>query len=298
MTIFRLMACLAVMVLLGGADRLDVEKSKNVELELCLVKVQYEARIPAPVAGVLIEMQMKEGTQLKKGDSLAVIDDREAVAARNIAQFGHEAAVKRSEDQIEEKYAAKAAAVAEFDLRIALKANQDKAAAISNLEIQQKHLNHERSKLQIEKAQKDRELAELDANTKKAELDAAEMALDWRKITSPVDGEVVKIYRNQDEWVSPGDPILNLVRFDVLDVEGDANAHDFDRSDLMGRSVTVYVTKARGRVVSAQGKVVHASQMVDFDDSFVVRAEIQNVREGDGWLIQPGMEARMVVHLE
>ncbi|NOY43061.1 MAG: HlyD family efflux transporter periplasmic adaptor subunit [Planctomycetes bacterium] len=298
MTAVRLLGCLAVVVLLGGADRPEAAKSNEAVLQSCFVKVQYEARIPAPVAGVLIDMQMQEGSRVKKGDALAIIDDREAAAALKIAQYGHQAAVKRADDQIEEKYAKKAAEVAYYDWQQDLKANKDHPGAIPDIEVRQKHLVFERSGLQIEKAQKDRELSLLDADTKKAELDAAQMAIDWRKITSPVDGEVVTTYRNQDEWVSPGDPILKLVRFDVLDVEGDAYAGEFDRGELLGRPVTVYITKARGREVSVKGSIVHVSQLVQSDGSYVVRAEIKNKREGDSWLIQPGVEAKMVIHLE
>ena len=262
MAIFRAIACVALLVLLSGADQPDLLDSKSAVLNSCFVKVQYEARIPAPVAGVLIDMQMKEGSIIKKGDTLAVIDDREAAAALKVAKYGHEAAVKRSEDQIEEKYAVMAAAVAKIDWLQDLKANKDHPGAIPDIEVRQKELVYKRSNLQIEKAQKDRELAVLDANTKKAELDAAQMALDWRKIIAPVDGEVVMTYRNQDEWVSPGDPILNLVRFDILDVEGDAYADVYDRSELLGRPVTVYVNKARGREVSVKGLVTHVSQTI------------------------------------
>ncbi len=290
----RWLVCLAVLI----AGRPATVLGGDVVLHSCFVKVLYEARIPAPVAGVLIEMQMQEGTQLNKGDTLAVIDDREAAAALRIAQYGFEAAGKRAEDQIEEQYAKKAAEVAYYDWQQDMKANKDHPGAIPAIEVRQKKLVFQRSTLQIEKAQKDRELASLDANTKKAELDAAQMALNWRKITAPVDGEVVTTYRHQDEWVNPGDPILKLVRFDVLDVEGDVYAGEYDRGELLGRPVTVYVTKARGREVSVEGLVVHVSQLVQSDGSYVVRAEIENKREDQGWLIQPGVEAKMEIHLE
>ena len=297
MNMAQRLTCASLVMLLGVAT-LHEAKGENPTLDMCLVEVQYEARIPAPVAGVLIDMKIKEGTQVKQGDLLAVIDDREAAAQLKIAQYGLKAAQQRAADNIEETYAKKAAEVALADWKKGLQANQDTPGAIADIDIQQKKLVYERSILQIEKAQKDQKLAVLDSNTKAAELEAAQMAIDWRKVLAPVDGEVEKIYLDQDEWVSPGDPILNLVRFDVLDVTGEVDAEEYDRVELLGRPVTVFVSKSRGREVKVQGSIAHVSQIVRSDGSFQVRAEIQNEREGAGWLIQPGLEAKMVIHLE
>ena len=283
---------------IGGAGRRYTETSGNPVLEPCIIKLQDEVRIPAQEAGVLIKMSVKEGSRLAEGDLLATIDDREAAAALKVAEYGLQAAIKRALDKIEETYARKAADVAKVDWEQVLEANKKKKDAISEIEIRQKKLVYERSELQIEKAQKDQELAKLDARTKKAERDAAEMALQWRTILAPFDGEVVDTYRHESEWVSPGDPILKFVRFDALYVEGRAYAREYDGGELKGKPVTVLVTKARGREVSVAGTVVHVSQMVQGDGSYVVRAEVQNQRDGDNWVIQPGLKAKMTIHID
>lgn len=264
-----------------------------------VVKVQEEVRIPAQEAGVLINMPVKEGSRVAKGDLLATVDDREAEAALKIAEYGLQAANKRAEDVIEETYARKAAEVAKVDWRQSLEAVKQKKDAISDIEIRQKQLVFERSFLQIEKARKDRVLAELDANTKEAERDAAKEALDRRNIYAPFDGEVVEMFLHEAEWVNPGDPILMFSRFDVLYVEGRVYASEYDRSELMGKPVTVRITKAREREVSVPGTVVHVSQnVVGRLGSYTVRVEIQNQRDGDHWVIQPGLSARMTIHLD
>ena len=265
-------------------------------IDRCFVSVLDEVRIPAQEAGMLMKMTVKEGSLISKGELIATIDDREAKMGLKVAEYGLKAARQRASDKIEITYASKAAEFAKVDWERVIEANENLAGAVPEIEVRQKKLGWERSVLQIEKAQKDRDLAILDYNTKKAEVEAAEMAVGMRVINAPFDGEVVDMYRHESEWVNPGDPILKLVRFDTLYVEGYAYAKDYDQEELQGRPVTVSVSKARGREVKVKGTIVHVSSIVSGGE-YKVRAEIQNQRTGDNWLIQPGLEARMTIHL-
>jgi len=293
---------LSFSVLLGGGAQRALGQQRYADdngdavLDRCFVSVQDEVRIPAQEAGVLIKMSAKEGSRISQGDVLATIDDREAVMGLRVAEYGLKAAKQRAMDKIEEKYAIKAAEFAKVDWERVLEANKNLPGAIPEIEVRQKKLGWERSSLQIEKAQKDRDLAILDYNTKKAEVEAAEMAVGMRVIHAPFDGEVVDMYRHESEWVNPGDPILKLVRFDVLYVEGYADARHFDQEELQGRPVTVSVSKARGREITVKGTIVHVTSLVSGDE-YKVRAEVHNQRVGDNWLIQPGLPAQMTIHL-
>ncbi|NOY30510.1 MAG: HlyD family efflux transporter periplasmic adaptor subunit [Planctomycetes bacterium] len=280
----------------ADGEQYNVDENGDAVIDRCFVRVQDEVRIPAQEAGVLIKMPVKEGSRMSQGEVLATIDDREAKMGLRVAEYGLKAARQRAMDKIEVKYATKAAEFAKVDWERVLEANKNLANAIPDIEVRQKRLGWERSALQIEKAQKDRDLAILDYRTKEAEVDAAKMAVGMRVILAPFDGEVVDMYRHESEWVNPGDPILKLVRFDALYVEGYAYAKNFDREELQGRSVTVSISKARGQEISVPGTIIHVSSLIR-DGEYVVRAEVQNQRVGDNWLIQPGLRARMTIHL-
>ena len=300
MSAFRLLIALGLLLPVSGVDRLYAEKDGNPVLDRCLIKLkgEDEIRIPAQEAGVLISMPVKEGSRVAQGELLATIDDREAKAALQVAEYALQSAQQRAKEDIEIRYAQAAEAVAQVDVDQDQKANRDHPGAIPDIEIRRKKLDLKRSSLQIEKARKDQILASLEAKTKEAERDAAKMALEWRTILAPFDGEVVTTYRHQSEWVNPGDPILKLVRFDTLHVEGIVYADQHDRGELRGKPVTVKVVRARGREISVQGHIVYVDQMVQSDGSYRVRAEVKNQREGDNWLIQPGLKARMTIHLK
>ena len=188
-----------IMVSLLAQTGLDRQKyatgDGNPILQPCLIKLknENEIRISAQEAGVLIEMPVKEGTQVETGNLLAKVDDRQAAAALKISQYALDSARKRADEDIEIRYAQAAERVAETDLEQDLKANFNKPGAIPDIEIRRKQLDLRRARLQIEKAQKDQVLAGLEAKTKEAERDAAEMALEWHVIDAPFDGEVVEV---------------------------------------------------------------------------------------------------------
>lgn len=268
--------------------------------EGCQVKVKDEVEIPAQKEGVLTQMAVVEGSAVKAGAKIAVIDDREARAAVKVAEYSLDAAEKRAKDNIEGRFAAKSAEVAKVDWERDIEANLRAQGAVPDIEVQQKKLMYEKSILQKEKADNDQALAALDAKVKGAELDAAQVALEKRSIYAPFDGEVVKLHREKSEWVNPGDPILTLMRFDKLYVEAFVSAKEFDRGELMGRKVTVAVPRARGREVMLNGTVVHVAQLVEGSGSYLVRAEVANTKEGQYWSVQPGFMqiAKMTIHLK
>lgn len=300
MSAIRLLITLGLLLPVSSADRLHVDEDGNPVLDGCRIELigEDEIRIPAQESGVLIEMPVKEGSRVSKGDLLATVDDREAKAAVTVARYALQSAVQRANETIEIRYAQAAEAVAKVDVEQDEKANLDHPGAIPEIEIRRKKLDLERSTLQIEKARKDQILARLEAKTKMAELEATEMALERRTILAPFDGEVVDTFRQQSEWVNPGDPILKLVRFDTLHVEGFVNAEQYDRSDVQGKPVTVMITRARGREINMQGRIVYVDQIVGPHGDYRVRAEVKNKLEGDNWLIEPGRFVRMTIHLK
>ncbi len=269
----------------------------NPVIQPARIFVRDEAEIPAMEAGVLTQFSVREGARVKKDEVLAVIDDREANARLKIAIYAERAAKEIVKQDIEERYAKAAANVAKSKWESALDSNRQYKGAVVEGEIMTLKLDFKRATLQIEKAANDRVMADFDAKTKTAEREAAEMALDWRTIRAPFDGDVVKTFVHQSEWVQPGEAVLRLVRFDKLYVEGRLLTTDYDRSEILGKPVTVEVTKARGRKVTVSGTVVHVDQMLKGGRQYNVRAEVNNELVNGSWLLQPGGEVRMTIHL-
>jgi multidrug resistance efflux pump len=267
-------------------------------LEPCAVKAQEDIRLPAEEAGVLIKLPWKEGALVQKGDLLASINDLQAKAGLEIAEIGLQSAKKRAESDIEVRYAQKASKVALADWEQDMAANRRTPGAVSEADLRRKKLDYERLELQIEKAQNDDVLAKYEVKTKAAELKAAHLALERREIRAPFDGEIVNLYRHESEWLSPGDPILRLVRFDTLHVEGYIDSSRYNPEQIDGRPVTIEVILAREKKIEATGKIIYVSQQVQGDRRYLIRAEIPNRRQGKYWLFRPGLKASMTIHLK
>ncbi len=117
--------------------------------------------------------------------------------------------------------------------------------------------------------------------------------IERRKLIAPHSGVVNQIFRNEGDWVTPGDPVMHLVRLDQLRVHGRVNADDWGWRDLKGRPIDVVVTLPGGLKQTVSSQIGFASQVIEDDGSFRIWADIDNVREGSGWIMGPGLKAEI-----
>lgn len=261
----------------------------------CVVKLDEDIKLPAPEAGVLVLLSVKEGSQVRKGDVLGKIDDREALIQRDAAEHGLKAAYKSATDDVQIRYAKKSAAVAEKNYEVLIESNKSSAKSVPEIEVLKAKLEWDASILSAEKALHDQALAVHEYNKKLAERDAADLAIKRRSILAPFDGEVVTLFRHQDEWVSPGDPIVRLVRLDTMLVEGPVEMASYDPHEVMGAEVVVDVDMAHGRKEQFTGKITYVSSLVRLDGRYIVRAEVPNREEYGRWILRDGMTATMTI---
>jgi multidrug efflux pump subunit AcrA (membrane-fusion protein) len=261
-----------------------------------LIKFKQDIPLPAKEPGVLVRLGVEEGAPVTKGQEIGLIDDSEPQMQKKAARYARDAAAKRAQDDVEIRFSKAQADVAHADYDQLLETNRIAPKAVTAVELRAKKLEWDRAVLAIEKSGKDQELAKYEWYTKQAELEAAELGINRRKIIAPFDGEVVEIQRKQDEWLNPGDSILRLVRRDVVRVEGKVDQREFDPHELAGSEVTVEVQLARGRTEKVTGRVVNVSPILSYDGRFIVLAEVANRQAGGNWILMDGQKARMTIH--
>lgn len=145
--------------------------------------------------------------------------------------------------------------------------------------------------LQTAQAQVQQDVAVLQAQLKRHDLDLARLELERRRIVSPIDGVVVEIYRQPGEWVQPGDPVLRILRLNRLWVEGFIRVEDLSKCVQQAR-VRVTIPLNTEETIDVLGQVVYVGREVDpVNREVLVRAEIPN----DELRLLPGMAGRMVV---
>jgi len=263
----------------------------------CLVQFEDHIKVPAPEAGVLVQLAVKEGSQVRQGEVLAKIYDDEVQTQKKAAEYALGAAYKAATDDIQFRYAEASAAVAKKKYESSVAANTRVPDSISQVDIDKDKLEWDAAVLSAEKAQHDQALAKFDYHQKKAERDAADLAIKRRTILAPFDGEVLTLYRHENEWVSPGDPIMQLVRLDAMRVEGALDQTAYDAHEMIGCDVTVEVELARGRKEQFPGRITFISSQVELDGTYLVRAEVANRQEHGRWLLSDQMKASMKIHL-
>ncbi|MCS7304002.1 MAG: HlyD family efflux transporter periplasmic adaptor subunit [Thermoguttaceae bacterium] len=294
---------------LAGAEQSSNPPSQLV-LRQCLVSLIQEVQVPAQAAGVLVEITVQEGLAVTAGQLLARIDDSQPMSDHQVATLKLQAAQEKAKNDISVRYAQAAAEVARIEYEQAWRANQKNPGTISETEVRRLYLAHQRAALGVEQALLDQRLANLEAKVLEAQAAAASFEVQRRRLVSPLDGVVVKIFKRPGEWVQPGDPVVHLVRMDRLRVEGMVPAVDQRDRDgrLLARGyspaeidrcpVSVHVEFPGGRRETFTGQVVFVSPLVQAGGQYRFWAEVENRKQADHWLLLPGLLADVTVHLQ
>jgi RND family efflux transporter MFP subunit len=298
-------SCLVTLCLIAVAQRTHAQsefpaRGTDPVIGECPLRVVDDIEVPATEAGVLVQLDVDRGSRVKENDVIGKVDDRQATVAKEVAEWAVRAAYARATDKVEVEYSQKAAEVAEADHDELLESNKITEKAVTETDIRRAKLEWDRSLLATEKAEHDLRIAGFDYRTKMAELEAAKLALNLRIIRAPFDGEVVEIIRHQGEWVSPGDPILRLIRMDTLYVDGSIQINEYDYNDreIDGCEVTVHVQIGDRFEEDVKGRIIWVSPMIDEGIAqYSVRAEIPNQLVDGRWRIRPGVLVSMKIHL-
>jgi len=277
------------------AERVDRGGSLRASVSNCLVSLIEDVQIPAKEAGVLVGFNVKQGALVEKDALLAKIDDRIAQNEHDAALVDYRAAREQADNDINVRYAAAAADVAEAEYQAAVEANQRVRGAISPAELRRLQLEAKRAKLQIEQSQLEQKMSKYNVQRRTTEVTAADEAVRRRQITAPVDGVIHEIYRQAGEWVNPGDPVLRIVRVDRLRIEGFLNVTEISPIEVIDRPVAVQVELARGQKARFEGRVVYVSQLVQAGGQYRVWAEVENRSVNKQWLLRPGLTAEMTI---
>ncbi len=153
-----------------------------------------------------------------------------------------------------------------------------------------------KSELAIEQTKEKQIEAQLTARAKKAEVGAAQVALDRRILKAPFDGVVTALKKKPGEWISPGEPVVQIVGIKRLRVMGNLDAAQWGPDDVAGRNVTVEVSLPRGRTVKVPGRVTYVSPVVTLGH-LPVWAEIEAPMDGGLPTVRAGLKASMTIHV-
>ena len=296
-----LVTAMAVVLAAPNAPRVEaVPKNQSSEavIEKCEVAAIQNQAVPGSDPGVLFSLNVKEGQQVSKGMEIGRVDDRESQAARTVKQLDFEVAQQKGESNIEVRHAEANAQVAEAAYKKLMAANENLKSTVTQIEIMRANYEWQKAKLGIEKSKEEHISNQLTAKAKKAEVDAAEVAVERRILRAPFDGVVVSVFKHEGEWVAPGDKVVQLVRTDRLRVYGNLVSSDWLPSDIENRKVTVEVQLPRNKTIKVPGRIVFVSPTVGVGNRLPVWAEIDTPVENGRPLACDGLYANMTIHVD
>ena len=124
----------------------------EVAVEHCNVNLKNDVAVAAQEAGILTEIDVREGDPIEEGDLLAKINDSKAQMAKLVAEAEHKVALAEAESDVSVRYSEKAYEVAKADHDLHAWANKKQPNSTPKAEMMKLKLGAEKGKLEIEKA--------------------------------------------------------------------------------------------------------------------------------------------------
>jgi len=276
----------------------EQDKSDPSKIHDCLITPIQLIDVPAQEQGVLLKITVRENQQVKKGDLLAQIDDRQAMAAKSVADSKLLAAEKEAGNRISVDYAKAKNLVAQATYDKGEESNRREPNTTPAIELLKLKLEVVASKLETDHAEYQLQIAATNVDVRKAELVAAEIDVERRKVIAPFDAEVVKRLKEEGEWVKPGDGVIQIVRMDRLRIEAYVDGSQLAPVDVTNRPVSVKVKLARDQEAAFEGVITHVSPLVEAGFRRLVWADIVNRQRDGDWILGPGMKAEMTIQLK
>lgn len=165
------------------------------------------AQVAARTMGTVMQVAVKEGDTVHRGQLLAQLDERELVARRNAAQAGSQVA----EAGIGQAQKAVAAAQANADVmqktyeRYAYLKEQK---SVSPQEFDEISAKQQAAQAQLEQAKAGLKQAQAGREQAQAEAHAADSVASYARVVAPFDGRVIRRTVETGSLVSPGMPLF------------------------------------------------------------------------------------------
>lgn len=209
LTVCTIVACMLVAAGVTGAqDAFEAahraaNPGDDGERGFTLPSEERELGFPQP--GLISEVKVKDGQQIKAGEVLALQDD--AVEKHAIAR---EEFLLQSQVQLKAAEANRDLAQVEFKRVESLYKNKSKAAS---------QTEYEKAKVELIIAKLKIDLAKEETEAKRLEVAKIKAQMDRMKIVSPFDGEVRKVEAGVGEVADPQKPSILIVKNDPLKVQ-------------------------------------------------------------------------------
>ena len=257
-----------------------------------------EIDLPAREAGVIAELSVQMGVSVTKGQLLALLDDDDVLVRINMAKTDLAMARAEAESEASVKEADALVKIAEAEYENSKEIDKQLDDAVSLFELRRLSATAERSRYRAEVTRVDQIIAELTLAARESQLERIQVEQKRRRVVSPINGVVVRKFRDAGEWVNVGAPVVRLVRMDRLRAEALVDSDEFAPADLLGKTMNLNVRIKKNVVRQVRAIVTFASPEVSSGGRFVIYAEFENPKENGVWVVRPGLSATAEIEIQ
>lgn len=275
------------------------------------VQPELEVKISSDVSGEIVELLVKEGDTVKKGDLLLRIDPviyQSAVQRMSSTLNGVKAQMANSAARMEQSRAQLISAEASFNRNKKL----HESSSISDAEFEQAKANYESAVADMNAARESLKSADFNVSSTQASLKEANDNLAKTTIYAPVDATVSKLNKRKGERIigmaqMEGTEIMRLANLNEMEVQVDVNENDILRV-LVGDTALIEVDahnnrKFKGVVTevanSANTLGVSSDQVTNFPVKIrIIRSsyvDLIDAKHPDRYVFLPGMSATVEI---
>lgn len=230
-----------------------VKATAAIEVGECRISTYNQVALAAETAGVL-DAIIGRGTAVRAGQVVAQIRDSIARASFSVAQ-------KQAENDVEIRFAKKAAELAQLKYEQAQKADRTLSGTVTEFELSELRLAAEQALLRMQQAQQQLAIAQL----KKDEIHER---LKSYQVTAPFDGFARIVNKKPGEFVREGETVVELVNDNVMLAEGFVD-YKQAAAIAIGSNVEVYLRRDgvqpevfRGRINFVDNKLEPISMQI------------------------------------
>lgn len=269
-----------------------VHATEEISIPNALLTVVESAEVSAARGGTLEKLLVREGELVKSGELVAQLKSQQAQLAVEESRLELKMAQQTADNDVDIRYARKTLQQAENEFERSVSVNEALPGTIPEREVDFLRLAVERSKLEIERAEKAHELSTTKVALQESAVKMAELELAQHRSEAPIDGMVVSIEKRVGEWIEPGDSLVRIVRIDRIRAEGFLKAPQA-KIGLIGRSAELTVEVPGGKTIQVSGKVTFVSPEANPVNGMVrIWAEFNRAKTA----LRPGLSGTVQIH--
>ena len=264
---------------INTSQAVDTGELTSIVVKDCRLRLIDDLKLSSERSGIL-DYVVPQGTRVKKGDVIARLRDSIARATYAIAE-------RESANDVEVRFARKAAELAQLKYERAQQAEQTIAGTVTDFEIRELRLAAERSLLQLQQAEHQFKIAELKKRQQAETLRSYQL-------TAPFDALVRVVHKKNGEFVGEGDTVIEIVNDNTMRVDGFVSLEQLPMIST-GSRVMVLLEQSAGDPTPFAGQITFVDTKIEpVSMRASISAEVQNKHS----LLKDGLLVTMAIATE